>query len=89
MRYDSDLLYRPPGEWKSYLLQVTVGCSHNACTFCGMYKDKRYRVRPLEEIFEDIALAKAAYGDVSRVFLCDGDAVAMDTADLLAVLKKL
>lgn len=88
MRYEGNI-YRPPGEWKSYLLQVTVGCSHNACTFCGMYKDKRYRVRPLEEIFEDIAMAKAACGDVSRVFLCDGDAVAMDTADLLAVLKKL
>ena len=88
MRYEGNI-YRPPGEWKSYLLQVTVGCSHNACTFCGMYKDKRYRVRPLEEIFEDIAMAKAAYGDVNRVFLCDGDAVAMDTADLLAVLKKL
>ena len=71
MRYEGNI-YRPPGEWKSYLLQVTVGCSHNACTFCGMYKD-----------------AKAAYGDVNRVFLCDGDAVAMDTADLLAVLKKL
>ena len=88
MRYEGNI-YRPPGEWKSYLLQVTGGCSHNACTFCGMYKDKRYRVRPLEEIFEDIAMAKAAYGDVNRVFLCDGDAVAMDTADLLAVLKKL
>lgn len=54
-----------------------------------MYKDKRYRVRPLEEIFEDIALARAAYGDVKRVFLCDGDAVAMDTGELLAVLDRL
>ena len=88
MRYEGTV-YRPPGEWKSYLLQVTVGCSHNACTFCGMYKDKRYRVRPLEEIFEDIALARAAYGDVKRVFLCDGDAVAMDTGELLAVLDRL
>ena len=88
MRYEGTV-YRPPGEWKSYLLQVTVGCSHNACTFCGMYKDKRYRVRPLEEIFEDIAMAKTAYGDVKRVFLCDGDAVAMDTEALLAILARL
>ena len=46
-------------------------------------------MRPLEEIFEDIALARAAYGDVKRVFLCDGDAVAMDTEELLAVLDRL
>ena len=88
MRYEGSI-YRPPGEWRSYLLQVTVGCSHNACTFCGMYKDKRYRVRSLEEIFEDIAMAKAVYGDVNRVFLCDGDAVAMDTGELLAVVERL
>ena len=46
MRYDSDLLYRPPGEWKSYLLQCTIGCSHNKCTFCGMYKEKKCPDRP-------------------------------------------
>ena len=54
MRYDSDLLYRPPGEWKSYLLQCTIGCSNNRCTFCGMYKEKKFRIRPVAEILEDI-----------------------------------
>ena len=98
MRYVGDI-YRPPGEWKSYLLQCTVGCSHNACTFCGMYKNKRYYVRPLEEILEDIEMARVHYTDLSsfplgiprieRVFLCDGDAIAMDTDDLLTVLRKL
>ena len=88
MRYEGDI-YRPPGEWKSYLLQVTVGCSHNACTFCGMYQDKKYRVRPMGEILEDIRMARAYYGDVRRVFLCDGDAIAVDTEDLLVILREL
>lgn len=98
MRYIGDI-YRPPGEWKSYLLQCTVGCSHNACTFCGMYKDKRYYVRPMEDILEDIELAKAHFTDLStfplgipgvrQVFLCDGDAIAMDTEDLLTILRRL
>ncbi len=88
MRYEG-MIYRPPGEWKSYLLQVTMGCSHNTCTFCGMYKDKRYRVRPMAEVLEDIAMAKESYGDLRRVFLCDGDAIAMKTEDLLAILEAL
>ena len=90
MRYDSDLLYRPPGEWKSYLLQCTIGCSNNKCTFCGMYKDKKFRIRPVEEILEDIDMARDYYGPgLQRVFLMDGDAIIMKTDDLLRVLRKL
>ena len=90
MRYDSDLLYRPPGEWKSYLLQCTIGCSNNQCTFCGMYKEKKFRIRPIEEILEDIDMAREYYGpDLERVFLMDGDAIIMKTEELLQILEKL
>lgn len=90
MRYDSDLLYRPPGEWKSYLLQCTIGCSNNQCTFCGMYKEKKFRIRPVEEILEDIDMAREYYGpDLLRVFLMDGDAIVMKTEELLQILHKL
>ncbi len=90
MRYDSDLLYRPPGEWKSYLLQCTIGCSNNQCTFCGMYKEKKFRVRPVEDILEDIDMALDYYGPgLRRVFLMDGDAIVMKTGELMQVLRKL
>lgn len=88
MHYEGNI-YRPPGEWRSYILQVTIGCSHNACTFCGMYKDKKYRVRPLDEIMKDIELAKQTLGSVRHVFLCDGDAIAIPTPDLLKIIQKL
>lgn len=88
MRYEGNI-YRPPGEWKSYLLQCTVGCSHNKCTFCGMYKDKAFHIRRLADILEDIDMAKARYGDVKRVFLCDGDAIVMKQEELLTILEKL
>ena len=83
------MIYRPPGERHSYLLQATVGCSHNACSFCSMYKDKRYHVRPMEDILEDIRMAKDYFGDVNRVFLCDGDVIGMPTEDLLRILHTL
>lgn len=88
MRYEGNI-FRPFSEANSYLLQCTIGCSHNQCTFCGMYKDKKYRERSLGEILEDIAMAKNSYGDVEKVFLCDGDAIALETDILLAILKKL
>jgi len=88
MRYEGQI-FRPFSEADSYLLQCTIGCSHNKCTFCGMYKDRQYRVRSLEEIKTDIRMAGDYYGDLEKVFLCDGDAVAMDTDALLEILKTL
>ncbi len=88
MRYEGNI-FRPFSEANSYLLQATIGCSHNACTFCGMYKDKRYRVRELDEIRADIRMAGEHYGDVEKVFLCDGDAIAIDTPVLLEILSDL
>ncbi len=88
MRYEGNI-FRPPSEARSYILQCTVGCSHNRCTFCNMYKDKKYRVRELEEIMADIRMAKLYYHDVEKVFLADGDALAMETSDLLQILTAL
>ena len=89
MRYEGDI-YRPPGEWKSYLLQCTVGCSNNTCTFCSMYKAKRYHVRPLEDVLEDIRMAQDTwYKNTETVFLCDGDAIDLPMDYLLTVLDAL
>lgn len=82
-------VYRPPGEWRSFLVQATIGCSHNGCTFCGMYKGKKFRVRPLEDIIGDIREAAAFYNQYEKVFLCDGDAIAMKTEDLLEILREI
>ena len=71
------------------MLQCTIGCSHNQCAFCGMYKDKKYRVRRLREILDDIRMAKDYYGDVEKVFLCDGDAIAIETETLLQIIQAL
>ena len=88
MRYEGNI-FRPFSEANSYLLQCTIGCSHNQCIFCGMYKDKKYRVRQIAEIMEDISMAKDQYGDLEKVFLCDGDAIVLETDMLLAIVKKL
>jgi len=88
MRYEGNI-FRPFSEANSYLLQCTVGCSHNKCTFCGMYKDKKFRIRALDEIREDIRMASEAYGDVEKVFLCDGDAIEIETGILLEIIADL
>ena len=88
MRYEGNV-FRPPSEARSYILQCTIGCSHNRCTFCAMYKDKKYRIRSLDEIKADIRMAKIYYGDLQKVFLADGDAMAMPCEDLLEILADL
>lgn len=88
MRYEGQI-YRPFSEENSYLLQCTIGCSHNKCTFCGMYKDRNYSIRSLEDIVADIRMARDYYGDLEKVFLCDGDAIALDTEILIEILKEL
>lgn len=88
MRYEGDI-YRPPSEAYSYILQVTIGCAHNKCTFCGSFKAKKFRMRSLEEVFEDLQMARRYYRKVGRIFLADGDALVCKNSYLLAILKEI
>jgi radical SAM superfamily enzyme YgiQ (UPF0313 family) len=84
------LIIRPPSEAESLILQITVGCSHNACTFCPAYKKKRFRIKTLDEIYRDIDAAAHKNGDaVRRVFLCDGDPLIIPQDTLLPVVQRI
>lgn len=82
-------VYRPPSEAYSLILQVSIGCSHNACTFCTMYKSKRFRIKTWPEIEEMIRETSRDYPRVSRVFLADGNALALPTELLIKTLDLL
>lgn len=89
MQYEG-IVYRPPSEARSFILQVTIGCAHNGCTFCTMYKDKRFRIRSMEEIRADVEEVHEIYGDrIRRIFLADGDALVLPTDTLTEILHLL
>ncbi len=80
-------VYRPPYEANSLLLQVTVGCAHNKCVFCTMYKDVQFSIEPLEQIERDLQEAKQQYGNVKRVFLVNGDAFVLSARRLKPIAE--
>jgi radical SAM superfamily enzyme YgiQ (UPF0313 family) len=86
MKYEG-AIYRPPSEAYSLILQVAVGCSHNKCTFCGSFKDKKFRVKSFEEIREDVEEAKQYARYVKKVFLADGDALIIPQKRLLPIVE--
>jgi radical SAM superfamily enzyme YgiQ (UPF0313 family) len=86
--YQGDII-RPPSEAFSLILQVTLGCSHNRCTFCGAYRDKSFQIKPLERIEQDLDFAAAWCRRHTTLFLADGDALALPHEFLITLLKRI
>ena len=83
------MVFRPPSEAYSLILQATIGCSWNKCTFCVAFQDKEFRIKSLEELKRDVKRIYRYYKDVPRIFLADGNALCMPTEELEAVLEYL
>jgi radical SAM superfamily enzyme YgiQ (UPF0313 family) len=88
MHYEGNII-RPPSEANSILLQVTVGCSRNKCTFCGSYQGERFKIKPDHVIMDDIAFAAGYCRKQRRVFLCDGDALIIPQKRLMNILSAI
>jgi radical SAM superfamily enzyme YgiQ (UPF0313 family) len=88
MHYEGTVI-RPPSEANSIILQVTVGCSHNKCTFCGAYKDVTFRLKDQQVIDEDLSFAARYSKRQSRVFLADGDVLILSQQRLVSLLEKI
>ncbi len=88
LKYEEPL-FRPPSEARSLIFQATLGCSHNKCTFCYMYKTKKFRIKPWQELLQEIIWAGNEYPFTKRVFLADGDPLVLDTSYLLQILEAL
>ncbi len=88
MHYEGNII-RPPSEANSILIQATLGCSHNKCTFCGTYKDKRFGIKPDSVIMDDIAFAATYCKNQRRIFICDGDALIIPMKRLVVILEAI
>ena len=88
LEYDYPL-FRPPAEANNVIIQVTLGCSYNNCSFCSMYKTKNYEVRELENVYRDIETIASSYPNTHKIFLADGDALSLPSEHLLTILKYL
>jgi radical SAM superfamily enzyme YgiQ (UPF0313 family) len=88
MHYEGNMI-RPPSEANSILLQATVGCSHNKCTFCGAYKGERFKIKTDNIILEDIAFAAKYCRNQNRLFICDGDALIIPQKRLVMILTEI
>jgi len=88
MHYDMPL-YRPPSEAGSLIFQVTLGCSHNRCAYCVMYRTKKFRIRPWEDLKSDILEGALYSRDARKIFLADGDVLVIDTTYMLQILSFL
>ena len=82
----SGAVYRPPSEAHSLIVQCTLGCSHNKCAFCIMYKEKSFSINPVEQVLGDLTEARTYYPRIERIFLADGDALILPMDYLLTVL---
>lgn len=82
-------IFRPPSEANSLILQATIGCAHNRCTFCGTYRDKSFRIKSFDELKNDVEVAYPYYKDTDRIFLADGNALVITTNELVKILKFL
>lgn len=82
-------LFRPPSEGKSLIIQVTLGCSWNKCSFCEMYTSKHFTVRKEEDIFKDIDAFMPYKNDIRKVFIADGDPLVLSNKRLLPILEKI
>ncbi|GAB6167943.1 radical SAM protein [Clostridium carnis] len=82
-------VYRPPSEAFGLIIQATLGCSHNKCAFCNMYKEKRFFIRNIEDVINDIRKSRKENLFVEKIFIADGDALIIKTENLKIILKEI